>query len=241
MRMPRIHSATALDAVTQLNLPAATARRLHDVLRLTSGAALILFDGNGGEYAARLRSLDSAQAVVDIGDFHDIERESPLRTELGLALSLGRRFDYAIQKATELGVNLIAPLESERSELKLRDARRAAKRHEHWRKILTHACEQSGRTRLPTLLDAQPLERWLAAATGECKLALAPAAKSAQLPTSMNSASLLIGPEGGLSDEEMRSATRHGFVPLSLGPRILRAETAPLAALALLQRDFGDL
>ena len=240
MRVPRIHSETALSAATQLQLPPATARRLREVLRLSAGAKLILFDGGGGEYAATLRRLDAKRALVDVGDFLDVERESPLRVEIGLALSLGERFDYAIQKAAELGVSAVAPLRSERSELKLDEARQK-RRLARWRRVLIHACEQSGRTRLPELTPLQTLPQWLGAADGECKWMPTPEAPPIQWPATCASASILIGPEGGFSDAEIAQAEDHGFAPVALGPRVLRTETAPLAALTLLQNRYGDL
>ena len=181
---------------------------------------------------------------VRIDQHHPVDRESRLDVTLAQCVSKGDRMDYTIQKAVELGVSRIAPLLSERSVVKL-DAERWDKKLEHWQGVIASACEQSGRVRLPTLLPVQKLGAWLAEPTTEStmlKLTLAPTASAAlrDLP-SPAAACLLIGPEGGLSDGEIAHSAQAGFVGLRLGPRVLRTETAGVAALAAMQALWGDL
>ena len=166
---------------------------------------------------------------------------SPLQLELGIAISRGDRMDWVIQKATELGATSIAPLTTLRSEVKLK-GERAEKKQRHWQQVIISACEQCGLNQLPQLQPLANLESWLPGVNADRKFVLhhrdTSANKSDRKPTS---AAILIGPEGGLEENEIISAGQHGFEALTLGPRILRTETAPLAAIAILQAKWGDM
>ncbi|MFN3586278.1 MAG: 16S rRNA (uracil(1498)-N(3))-methyltransferase [Moraxellaceae bacterium] len=239
--MSRLYVALPLASGQTVTLPEDAAHHLR-VLRATPGDALTLFNGEGGEYAATVTTVGKKLVDVAVGEFRAHDHESPLHTHLGQVMSRGERMDYAIQKATELGVSVITPLISERCELKLRGEERADKKLEHWRRIAISACEQCGRNRLPEIRLPRTLEDWLADTAADLKLVLAPALAGA-LPADMRpaSAALLIGPEGGLSAREIAAAQAAEFAPWQLGPRVLRTETAPVAALALLQARYGDL
>ena len=249
MRTIRIHVDAELHGGSELTLPAAAAAHVQRVLRLRPGAELTLFNGQGGEYAATLLRAGRDGCVVRIDAFAGIERESPLRLTLLQGVSRGERMDVIVQKATELGATRIEPLLTEFSVVKL-DVATAGRRRAHWQAIAVGACEQCGRNRVPEIGMPQPFERALAslpeATAAERRIVLAPGA-TASLATLARAApddahwQLLIGPEGGLSANELRDATRCGFVAAALGPRILRTETAPLAALTLLQGLLGDL
>lgn len=238
--MSRLYVPVALAGGIMMPLPEEAAHHLR-VLRAAPGDALTLFNGEGGEYAATVIAVGKKVVEVAVGDFCADDRASPLHTHLGQVMSRGERMDYAIQKATELGVSVITPLISERCELKLRGEERADKKLEHWRRVAISACEQCGRNRLPDLRAPRMLEDWLADTAADLKLVLAPALAGA-LPADARpaSAALLIGPEGGLSAREIAAAQAAGFAPWQLGPRVLRTETAPVAALALLQARYGD-
>lgn len=238
--MSRLYVALPLASGQTVTLPEDAAQHLR-VLRAAAGDALMLFNGEGGEYAATVTNVSKKLVEVLVGEFRADDHESPLHSHLGQVMSRGERMDYAIQKATELGVSVITPLVSERCELKLRGEERADKKLEHWRRVAISACEQCGRNRLPEIRAPQALEDWLTNTAAELKLVLAPALAGA-LPAGIHpvSAALLIGPEGGLSAREITAAQAAGFAPWQLGPRVLRTETAPVAALALLQARYGD-
>lgn len=241
MAEPRIHLPGPLATGATLSLPEPAFRHVVQVLRMRTGEALILFDGGGGEYEARLEAVGKREAQVRVGAFRDVNRESPLRVTLAQAVSKGERMDYTIQKAVELGVSEIVPLLSERSVVKL-DAERWDKKLEHWRGIAASACEQSGRTQVPLVRPVAELPRWLHEPSAGLRLVLAPGAGGA-LPDQLPPAApvvLLVGPEGGFSEAELDLARRQGCRPLQLGPRTLRTETAGLAALAVLQARWGD-
>jgi 16S rRNA (uracil1498-N3)-methyltransferase len=208
-----------------------------------AGDALVLFDGAGQEAAATITEIRGTSVHVSAAAPVVVERESPLRLTLVQGVSRGERMDLVMQKATELGVARLVPVMTERSVVKL-DAAQAAKRLQHWQGVVAAACEQSGRAWLPEVLPPQPLLKWLAqpAAADESRFLLHPGSttRARDLPA-LRSATLLIGPEGGLSPQEREAALQSGFQDLSLGPRILRTETAALAALAALQAVAGDL
>jgi 16S rRNA (uracil1498-N3)-methyltransferase len=242
MREPRIHVNAALNTGAELALPAGAATHVQRVLRLRAGAALTLFDGRGGEYRAELVSADRAQTLVRVGEPSPVDRESPLHITLMQGVSRGERMDHIVQKATELGVARIVPVLTEFSVVRL-DAGQAARRREHWQAIVIAACEQCGRNRVPPVELPVTLSAALAALpSGTARLLLEPGAESSLAGTPRGEAMvLLIGPEGGLSPAEIRQAGQCGFVGRSLGPRILRTETAPLVALSVLQALGGDL
>ena len=241
MRIPRIYTGQTLRANTETELEPGPSRHLARVLRMRVGDSLILFDGRGGQYPATIHALDRNSVVASLGDFDATERESGLRLQLGIALSRGERMDWVIQKATELGVSSIALLVSERTEVRLKDEREQ-KKLRHWQQVAISACEQCGRNRLPVVHPLQPLQDWCQRVEADARLVLDPAAESsdpgAAAPASI---ALLVGPEGGFSAAEIAAATTAGFHSLQLGPRVLRTETAPLAAISLLQARWGDM
>ena len=241
MRVPRIFTEQALAAGLELALEPGPSQHLARVLRMGPGDALQLFDGSGLEHRARIVAADRRQVTAVLLDAQPGLAESPLRIHLGIGISRGERMDLVVQKATELGVAAISPLYTERTEVRLRGEREARKR-QHWRQVIVSACEQCGRSIIPIVYEPTALSQWLASADGERKFVLhhraTAAPEGAQLPASV---SLLVGPEGGLSEAEIGSAEAAGFESLALGPRILRTETAPLAALAILQARWGDM
>lgn len=241
MRIPRIFTEQPLLANTSVELEAGPSQHLSRVLRMKPGDSIILFNGSGGEYPATISLSDRKRVVVATGSLEAVERESGLRLQLGVAMSRGERMDWVVQKATELGVCVIAPLVTERTEVKLRGEREDRKLR-HWRQIATSACEQSGRNRLPRILAPQVLDQWLPSVRADIKLVLHHTAHSSDPGASApSSAALLVGPEGGLSAVEIDAAEQAGFSGLQLGPRVLRTETAPLAAIAILQARWGDM
>lgn len=237
----RFFMQAALQAHTEIQLSEEVTHHLVRVLRSEIGTPFILFNGEGGCFSATLLDTHKKSARAQVLNFHASDKHSPLHTHLGQVMSKGDRMDYAIQKAVELGVSEITPLSSERCELKLRGEDRTDKKREHWLRVAISACEQCGRNRLPIIHEPQALNDWLAACRAELKLILAPA-QSGRLPDTprARSAALLVGPEGGLSEAEITAAKTQGFLPWQIGPRVLRTETAPVVALALLQAQFGD-
>lgn len=240
MRCPRIYSPQPLAPDATIELATEASHHLARVLRMQRGDTLILFNGDGGEYPATIAAIDKRSVTVATAQRVENDLESPLQLQLGIAMSKGDRMDWIVQKATELGVARIAPLYSERVELKLQ-GERAEKKLEHWRGVAIAACEQCGRNRLPEITDVQPLATWLEQTTAERKFVLHHRS-TAVLDAAVRPASvaLLIGPEGGLSETEIAAAERHDFASLRLGPRVLRTETAPLAAIGVLQYVWGD-
>lgn len=245
MRLSRFHVADRLAANQELLLPATAAAHAVRVLRLAPGDALTLFDGSGGEYPARILASERAGVRVQLGALQAIECESPLQITLLQGISRGERMDFIVQKATELGVQRIVPLLCERSVVKL-DAAQAEKKREHWQAIAISACEQCGRNRLPEIAPVQRFDAACAAtaAVGAARFMLEVAGTQSLLAAAgatLKQATLLIGPEGGLCEAERDHARQCGFAGVRLGPRVLRTETAPLAALAVLQAAAGDL
>lgn len=240
-RRSRIFVAQTLERGADVELPATASHYLTRVLRLEKGAAIVLFNGQGGEYEAHLTASTRHSCRVTIGAHNDQDCQSPLRVHLGVGMSRGERMDLIIQKATELGVHSIAPLFTERCEVKL-SGERADKRLKHWRNISISACEQSGRNRLPEIHPPVAAPVWLEKAAADIKLVLEPSAtqglSTETLPTS---AALFTGPEGGLTEGEVSLAQGCGFQAVSLGQRVLRAETAPVAVLSILQYLWGDM
>lgn len=224
----------------EIPLPDDVAHHLVRVLRSEVGTRLALFNGEGGVWEAELVEAGKKTAVARLLAFTPDSRQSPLATHLGQVMSKGDRMDYAIQKATELGVSEITPLTSERCELRLRGEERADKKLDHWRRVAISACEQSGRNIPPLIHEPCALADWSARVQAELKLVLAPAVAGALPGDKVASVALLVGPEGGLSEAEIAATRAQGFRPWQLGPRVLRTETAPVAALALLQARFGD-
>jgi 16S rRNA (uracil1498-N3)-methyltransferase len=225
-------------------LPPAQAHHALRVLRLKAGDAVTLFNGDGAEYGAVIESLAGKALIVKIGERRDVERESRLEIVLGQALSSGERMDYTVQKAVELGVGAIHPLAANRSVARL-DAERAEKRVAHWQSVVIAACEQCGRNRVPAVAPVAALDAWLArrgAPAAALRLLLSPqaATRLRDLPKPDGVVVLLAGPEGGFTREEETLALAGGFTPVRLGPRVLRTETAAVAALAAMQALWGD-
>jgi len=216
------------------------AHYLRSVLRLKQDAALVLFNGQGGEYSSTITTITRHEVLVAIGAWQARHSESTLMIELGLGVSRSERMDFAIQKAVELGVNAITPLLMKRCVVQLRGARLVSKQT-HWQRIVEHACEQCGRDRIPSVAQATVTDDWLARATG-IKILLDPTAQRTlrELEPGDGKVSILSGPEGGFSDDERDHAVAAGFQPVRLGPRILRTETAALAVLAAVQTLWGD-
>ena len=280
MRIPRRYLPVALapDSVVALNADAA--HHVARVLRMEVGAAVCLFNGEGGEYQAVLHSINKSHVYAQILSYSPRDAESPLHVTLAQGIPRGERMDYTLQKAVELGVARIAPLFSERCEVRLQ-GERLDKRIGHWQGIVISACEQCGRTRIPPLATPMTLQHWLSTssfsgnglhlvldprvphrdvqmlregrfrhpASGDTCASMHGAGCREQPPHSLahctkpadNNITLLIGPEGGLSDTEITAAEDVGFTRIRVGPRILRAETAGIAVLAALQSMWGDL
>jgi 16S rRNA (uracil1498-N3)-methyltransferase len=241
---PRLHVDAALAAAQALALPPAAARHVQ-VLRLQPGAAVTLFDGNGGEWSAEIAAMGKREVQVRPIERHAVERELPFAVTLALAMPAGERMDYVVEKATELGASAIQPLLSQRSVLRLA-ADRADKRRAHWQAVAIAACEQCGRNRVPRVQAPLPLAAWLGAlgppAPHDSRwllgwhdpLPLARALAQAMAAAPLADVLTLSGPEGGFTLDEEALAASRGFVTVGLGPRVLRADTAPLAALAAL-------
>ena len=238
---PRIHVAAALVAGGDVVLPEGAARHVGRVLRLKPGDPLVLFDGQGREARADIAESERKKVSVHIREVRDGKGESPLSVHLGQAISKGDRMDYAIQKAVELGVAAITPLYTEHGDVRLK-GEREAKKLAHWQAVAVSACEQCGRATVPEVKAPQSLSEWLGQRDEALRLVLHPGTPGVlERAERVASACVLIGPEGGLSPREVEAATAQGFAALTLGPRVLRTETAPVVALTLLQSRFGDV
>lgn len=239
MRLSRIFLDTQLQAGTRVTLDPRAARYAGQVLRLRPGQRLTLFNGDGNDWAAELLTCDRRHCSAQVHERLTAEPRPDRALHLGIGISRGDRMDTAIQKSVELGVTAITPLRTERSTIQL-DDERCAKRVTHWRGVTIAACEQSGRSRLPNLHPATSLSTWLAEHQGGLLLHPTATATLATLPPPTGDITLLIGPEGGLAESEQYQARAAGYTAIRLGPRILRTETAPLAALAAIQALWGD-
>lgn len=237
---PRFFVESGLRVGTTIELPDAVANHAQHALRLRDGAAIVLFDGRGGEYAARL--VAGRRAAAEVLAFDPIERESPLAVTLIQSLVPNEKLDWIIEKSTELGVARVVLAPAERSVARL-DAQRLARKRAHWRDVAIAACCQCGRNRVPDVLDAPAFADALALAHDcDARLLLAPAGREALARYARaRSVAVAIGPEGGFTEQEIALAQRTGFVVAALGPRVLRTETAGPAALAALQAIAGDL
>jgi len=226
-------------------LPARQSHHVARVLRLNAGDGLTLFSGDGSEHAAVVERVAKRGVTVQVLEHRSVERESALEIVLGQALSSGERMDYTVQKAVELGVGAITPLAARRSVVRL-GAERAAARVSHWQAVAIAACEQCGRNRIPQIGPVTALEAWLVQCRehrdGAVPVLLSPRAEAGlrDLPRPAGAVLLLAGPEGGWAPEEEAAARHHGFIPVRLGPRVLRTETAALAARAAMQALWGD-
>jgi 16S rRNA (uracil1498-N3)-methyltransferase len=241
MPLRRIYCPHPLKSHIQTVLDGDAANHVLRVLRLRTGDELVLFDGSGCDFTGRVHALGRDRVTIDVDEGRVVERESPLQIVLLQGVSRGPRMDIVIQKATELGVMRIQPILAERSVVRL-DEEGASRKQEHWQRVAIAAAEQSGRSRIPEVAAPLRLEAALGSYPGMgTGLLLDPEGRGArELAPPVSPVSLLIGPEGGFSDSESRLARDSGFIGLRLGPRILRTETAPLAALAVLQLIAGD-
>ena len=236
--MPRIYCPTPLTAGEQLALPAGAARHVQ-VLRLQPGDPLSLFNGEGGEFECSVTQMGRSTVQVQIGQHHTIERMASRQVHLAVCMPANERMDWLVEKATELGVASIQPLMSERSVLRL-SGERAEKKVLHWHSVAVAACEQCGGNRVPEVHPVMTLNQWLQGwrtleADTCLVLSLAPGVQPLRrVAGEASSLTLLLGPEGGLAADEEARAMAQGFKAVSLGPRVLRAETAALAALAAL-------
>jgi 16S rRNA (uracil1498-N3)-methyltransferase len=254
MRLTRVFFDGALDSGSIVDLPRDTGAHLAKVLRARSGDELVVFNGDGREFTAVIETVRGSRVSAAIGAARTIDRESPFALTLVQCVPRGDRMDFIVQKATELGVGCIAPVLSQRSVVRLDEAQ-AASKQAHWQAVAVSACEQCGRNRLPAVQAPQPLLDYLGAtASGETagllRLVLeperaAPASQRSPLDNhaavAITGAVIAIGPEGGFGPEELEAFRLSAFARVGLGPRVLRTETAAIAAIAVLQARFGDL
>ncbi|MEN8175809.1 MAG: 16S rRNA (uracil(1498)-N(3))-methyltransferase [Pseudomonadota bacterium] len=239
-RTPRVYFDGPLNKGRRILLPADTSLYIIRVLRLGSGEPLVVFNGSGFDYAARLGKARKEGAEVEILAKGDEEAAAPLTIRLALGVSRSQKMDLALQKAVELGVSEIAPLFTERTVVKLSEER-LEQRLTHWRHVVISACEQSGRRRVPPVNNARPYTEWLAEWRGYGVLLDPEAGDSLpELATPRQGVTLLVGPEGGFTAAEKTLAREAGMSPVRLGPRVMRTETAPLAAIAAMQVLWGD-
>ena len=247
MRNPRIHVPFAIASNHHVELPLEASRHIARVLRMRVDDPITLFDGCGGEFAAHITSVNPKRVEAKCSERQNVERESPMPITLAQGMSKGSRMDIVVQKATELGVTQIVPLMTARSVLKL-DGDKALARQSHWQGVAVSACEQCGRNRVPEVAIPIALDTWLNDRTrvGAAWI-LAPDAEQPLLALASEAAgfdhrpsTVLIGPEGGFNDDEIQQALSLGFNAATLGPRILRTETAAIAVLSVLQTVLGD-
>ena len=240
-RVARFHTENPLRAGGVSLLPESSAHHALHVLRLRPGDEVVLFNGRGGEYAGRIAAMDRLRITVDVLQHRPLERESPLAVTLVQGVSAGEKMDFTVQKATELGVAALQPVVAARSTGRITGERAELKRA-HWQRVAIAACEQCGRNRVPEVLPVLPLAQFCAAdpAAG-ARLLLSPLAELGLRGATLGGAvTLAAGPEAGFTAEEEALLAQSGFVPVRLGPRVLRTETAALAALAALNALAGD-
>ena len=240
MRITRLFTDQPLASGTRVLLEGGAAKHLGRALRARIGDAVCLFNGDGREFAAAVTGIDKQTVSLEVGTASAPDTESRIHTTLGLCLSKGDRFDWAIQKATELGIGAIAPLYSDRVDFTI-PADRMEKRVAHWQQVVISACEQCGRATVPTIFHPTPLSDWVQEQSTDIKLFLHHRETGTLPETRPSSIALLVGPEGGLSDIDRGHANDAGFIGVKLGPRVLRTETAPVVALAILGARWGDM
>ncbi len=243
MRLNRIFCEGPLTVGATVPLSSAGAYHVARVLRMRPGAPLIVFDGSGTDHQAEIVEVEGDKVTVQLRSQTPGTGESPLRITLVQGISRGERMDWTLQKATELGVAGVAPVLTSRSVVRL-DEKQAAKKQGHWHAIVIGACEQSGRSRIPSVSTPVALRDYFANVRKDgMRLVLSPSAPAslAGISSLPSKVELLIGPEGGLDDDEIAAAQKSGFMPVRLGPRVLRTETAAVVALAVLQALWGDL
>ncbi|HPY40646.1 MAG TPA: 16S rRNA (uracil(1498)-N(3))-methyltransferase [Thiolinea sp.] len=243
MRIPRFYCPTELKLEQTLALPEEVFRHAIQVLRLQVGEALILFNGTGGEYSGQLVSVSKRSAAVELHSFESNSKESPLELTLAQALLKPDKMDFALQKAVELGISSFQPLITQRSVIRT-DKDKIEKKLQHWQAVAIGACEQCGRTKIPLIHSPKTLNTYLTElVTGTEYLILAPESTQSfkQLSGLATQLTVLIGPEGGFTEEELTACIKAGMQGLRLGSRILRAETASTSVLAIIQLLHGDL
>lgn len=240
MPISRIYYPHDLKEETTIHLDARASHYLLNVLRLKLNRTLIIFNGQGGQYHARLASVEKKIAIIDIQTYEEPDTESSLKIELGQGVSRGERMDYAIQKSVELGVTCITPLLTERCNVNLTDSR-IKNRLAHWKGVIVSACEQSGRCLIPELESPITLSEWVEQSRTGTQWVCDPQGKPLERIEPSDSMTILVGPEGGLTNEEIDLAAKNNFIRLALGPRTLRTETAAVVGVSLLQTYFGDL
>ena len=244
MRLIRVYTDSPLARGARVSVHGTAAEHITRVLRLKAGDPVTLFNGDGQDYPSRINALQRGSVGVEVQDVSAARAESPLLLTLVQGIARSERMDLVVQKATELGVTAIQPVVTARSVVKL-DAATRAKKLAHWRGIAIAACEQSGRARLPAIAEPLTLAQWLqqTVPVGMRRLLLAPDAQKSLVEAAADAraAELLVGPEGGLEETERDAALAVGYLPCRLGPRVLRSETAAVAALTVLQSVAGDL
>ncbi|MFI3156870.1 MAG: 16S rRNA (uracil(1498)-N(3))-methyltransferase [Methylococcaceae bacterium] len=240
MRISRLYTPTPLATGKHIELDDDNGHYVRTVLRLKKDDPIILFNGHGGEYSCAVDEVSRKTVLIAVGQWTDRSVESPLQVTLGLGISRGDRMDLTVQKSVELGVTRITPLLTERCVVQFKGEKKP-QRLLHWQKIVQHAAEQSGRTVLPPLLEVESLQNWVSNQQG-LKVFLDPYAETTltELKPETMKVTLLTGPEGGFSSQERDAAKASGFIPVRLGARILRTETASLAAIAAVQMLWGD-
>ena len=247
--MTRVYVDSPVAAGKRVVVEGSAANHIARVLRLRSGDSLTVFDGSGGEFGARIEEFRKETVVVAVEEHRPLDRESPLPLTLVQGISRGERMDWIIQKATELGASRIVPVFTKRSVVRL-DEKQAERKLQHWRAITVAACEQCGRNRIPDLAAPVDFFDMLTGdssartdSAGSTRLLLSPTGdlRIDDLQDVGKGITVLIGPEGGLEDVEQEAAVTAGFKAVRLGPRVLRTETAAIAALTIIQRYFGDL
>tara|TARA_B100000029_G_scaffold335221_1_gene327344 strand:+ start:275 stop:1003 length:729 start_codon:yes stop_codon:yes gene_type:complete len=241
MRLTRLYYKSTLNVDSTVELNSDATHYLVNVLRLKQGDDFVLFNGNDGDVLGELRSSGKRAATIYLKELIREPVKSDLYIHLALGLSKGDRMDYAIQKSTELGLSEITPLYSEFSAVKFKEEKRLQNKLVHWRRIAVSACEQCGAQIPPTVNNPKTLDDFVEKNSETTKLVLDASGKAKFQDLEISSQIvLLIGPEGGLSGSELKQAQHKGFIKISLGPRILRTETAPVAAIAILQNLYGD-
>ncbi|MBU0744714.1 MAG: 16S rRNA (uracil(1498)-N(3))-methyltransferase [Gammaproteobacteria bacterium] len=242
MSLPRIFVSSPLKSGQKISLEAAASCHVLQALRLQVGSPLIIFNSvSGGEFQATVTAIDKRRATVTLGDFIERHNESLLQIHLGQGVSRGEKMDFTIQKAVELGVNAISPLFTEYCNVHL-EGERLKRRLDHWQNVAISATEQSGRCYVPQILFQSNLAKWFGSQVLGLRLILDPRAttKFSDIKEEPSCVTILVGPEGGFSDKEVEDAKQNQFLPVSLGPRVLRTETAALAAISLIQSRWGD-
>ncbi|CAM4051474.1 16S rRNA (uracil(1498)-N(3))-methyltransferase [Pseudoalteromonas byunsanensis] len=242
MRIPHIYQPSELKLNAQITLDDDAAGHISRVLRMQANDKVSLFNGQGGEYLCELVEVGKKAVTAHVIEFKDHDCESPLKIHLGQGISRGDKMDFTIQKSVELGISEITPLFTTRCGVKL-SGDRLAKKHAQWQKIAIAAAEQSGRNTVTVIHPPIDINTWLAQQSEELKLTLHPRAVHSikTLPTPTEGIRFIVGPEGGLTDEEIKATNSQGFIDVRLGPRVLRTETAALTVLSALQLQFGDL